>query len=327
MPLPYYEDDRRDNLIRTPYATLESATWWKSLGIDALILYSWGAPRYLNIAKAVKQAGIRLVVHMDCTDDVVGCMPPNASLFKKAAKRLYSRIMDIRRSQHLKQADAITMGATAAEHLSKRLFYGKWLTDKLYPSPCPVAPDFRYEGGNKEDLILCIGRWDDRFQKRPEFLMRTLAHYYSNGGTAKTHIYGCVTYELYQLHCHLPASASEKIEILGILPHEQLKEQYNRAKIILCSSRYEGSHNVSAEALCCGCSVVTPNRPQHLRNLLWYTTKNSGTVSTADTPESLSAALQTEMQAWQQGLRDPQQIATAWHPHFHVHQVYNNIFN
>ncbi|MBQ9096209.1 MAG: glycosyltransferase family 4 protein [Akkermansia sp.] len=327
MPLPHYEDDQRDGLLRTEYKNLESVTWWQKLNIDALVLYSWGAPRYRRIAHAVKKAGIRLIIHMDCTDDVVGNFAANTTVFTKIVKCIYSRLMDIPRAWHLKQADVITMGLTAAQKLSQRLFYGKWLTDKLYPSPCPVSPSFRYEGSTKKDIILCIGRWEDEFQKRPQYMMQTLKHYYGNGGTAETRIYGNLTPTIHRLHQAMPAPVAAKIKLCGYLPNQQLKEEYNQAKIILCASRYEGSHNVSAEALCCGCSVVTANRPQKLRNLLWYTTRQSGTVAPKDTPEALAEALQTEISAWHQGARNPSAIAAAWQPHFHVNQVFNNILH
>ena len=41
MPTPAQEGDDPD-LIRTEYANLKDAAWWKSLGIDGVILYAWG---------------------------------------------------------------------------------------------------------------------------------------------------------------------------------------------------------------------------------------------------------------------------------------------
>lgn len=64
MPTPVQEGDDPD-LIRTEYANLEDAAWWKSLGIDGLVLYAWGTGKYLPIARAIHDAGIFLVVYMD----------------------------------------------------------------------------------------------------------------------------------------------------------------------------------------------------------------------------------------------------------------------
>lgn len=64
MPTPAQEGDEPD-LIRTEYANLEDPAWWKSLGIDGVILYAWGVGKYLPIARAIHDAGIFLVVYMD----------------------------------------------------------------------------------------------------------------------------------------------------------------------------------------------------------------------------------------------------------------------
>jgi len=326
MPLPFYNGDQTEHLIRTEYKNLKSVAWWKSLGIDALVLYSWGAPKYLPIARAVKKAGIRLMIHMDCTDDIAGAFGTNTPLYKRAAKLIRCTLADIFRVWHLKQADTITMGETAAEHLSSHLFYGKWLLNKLFPTPCPVSPLCKYNGEEKKDTILCIGRWDDVVQKRPIFMMQTLEHYYKTGGTAITKIFGTITDKLKEFHSKLPSQIAEKIHLCGYIANHQLRTQYKEAKIILCPSSFESSHIVSAEGLCCGCSVVVPFRLKPLRDICWYTTKNSGTISQKDTPESLAQAIHREINEWACGKRNPYAIAEAWQPYFHVDKVFNKIF-
>ncbi len=326
MPLPFYNGDQTEHLIRTEYKNLKSVAWWKSLGIDALVLYSWGAPKYLPIARAVKKAGIRLMIHMDCTDDIAGAFGTNTPLYKRAAKLIRCTLADIFRVWHLKQADTITMGETAAEHLSSHLFYGKWLLYKLFPTPCPVSPLCKYNGEEKKDTILCIGRWDDVVQKRPIFMMQTLEHYYKTGGTAITKIFGNISENLREFYNNCSDEIKEKIKLVGYVKNKDLQVEYKQAKIILCTSNFEGSHNVSAETLCCGGSVVTTNKQKALRNLHWYTTKNSGTISQKDTPESLAQAIHREINEWACGKRDPYAIAEAWQPYFHVDKVFNKIF-
>ena len=326
MPLPYYDDDQKEGLIRTEYKNLKSAAWWKSLGIDALVLYSWGAPRYLPIARAVRKAGITLMIHMDTSGDFATRPRKGESWFKNMCRRLRNKAVNYYRAKHLQQASILTMGPTVADAIAEQPFYGKWIQEKLFPMACPVKPDMRYENKPKEDTILCIGRWQDEAQKRPEFMIQTLAHYYATGGTATTKIFGNIPQKLKDLHSNLPTEIAARIQLCGYIPNRELKGEYKRAKVILCASAYEGSHNVSAEALCCGCAVVTANKPAELRNLLWYASKNSGTVSAADTPDSLAQALHRELNAWATGNRCPQAIAEAWHPHFHVDKVFNKIF-
>lgn len=327
MPLPYYEDDLQDEIIRTSYKNLESTEWWQALQLDALVLYSWGAPRYRKIAKAIHQAGIRLIIHMDSSGDFVGDFPPGTSCFRRWWTLGKIKLQDILRARHLSYADIITMCPRAAQVLSNTLFYSKDIVSKCYPMPCPVSPECTYTGVEKRDIILCIGRWDDTYQKRPDVLMHTIEAFYAQPSQAEIHIYGSITSSLQSWWNTLPPHIALRVKLIGNIPNAQLRLVYNQAKIILCTSRYESSHIVSAEALCCGCSVVTPNRPAPLRDVLWYTTKNSGTISQEDTPESLAQALRTELTLWHRGARNPHDIATAWQPFFHADKVFNSILS
>lgn len=326
MPLPYYEDDQREHLIRTEYRNLESADWWRSLGIDALVLYSWGAPRYRRIAYAVRKAGIRLVLHMDTSGDFVGAQPEDTPWWRILYLKLRVLAQDVLRARHMKQADVITMSTPAAEYVSRLPFYGRWVKERLFPMPCPVAPGCGYDGRPKQPVLLCIGRWDDQFQKRPGLLMRTLELFYELGATAETRIFGTMTPEMCRWYESLPLSVSQHIHLLGYLPNKQLWDEYRNARIVLCSSRYESSYIVSAEGLCCGCSLVVPPRNLELGSLMWYTTRNSGTIAQVDTAESLAAALLSESALWDSGKRNPVDIASYWQPYFHADKVFNKIF-
>ncbi len=327
MPLPYHDGDLRDEILRTEYKNLESEKWWKSLGIDGLVLYSWGAPRYRKIARAVHKAGIRLHIHMDSSGEFGGPYRDDVPMWKRLYMRMMCRVQDIFRSWHLRQADVVSMCPTAADVVSRRLFYGRWLRDRNCPMPCPVSSLCAYDGRQKEELILCIGRWDDVFQKRPEMMMATLEAYYARGGTAESRIYGNITPALKEWYAGLKSEYVRKIKIVGYIPNNRLREEYQKARVILCPSRFESSHIVSAEALCCGCSVVTAYRPESLRDLFWYTTKESGTVAKEDTPESLADALRQELRLWRDSKRNPEHIAAAWQPYFHADKVLNEIFS
>lgn len=325
MPLPWHEDDRRDDVLRVEYAKLEDEAWWRTLRLDGVMLYSWGAPRYRRIARAIHQAGIRLAIHLDSSGNFYGLYPPGSRWHQKLFIQLKGLAQDYLRAKHLRYADVITMSASTAEHLRHRLFYGSDIAGKCYAMPCPVSPDCRYEGDRKYNQILCIGRWDDRYQKRPDVLMQTLDFYYAHGGDAVTLIYGRLTDALHQWHSRHPAKQS--IRLMGNVPNGELQQAYKQSKILLCTSLYESSHIVSGEALCCGCSVVTPNRPEDLRCVLWYTTRDSGTISKEDTPSSLAEALQHELDEWANGRRNPTAIASAWQPHFHTDLVLPRIFD
>ena len=325
MPLPWYDDDRCDDVMRVEFSCLESEEWWRSLRLDGLVLYSWGAPRYRRIARAVHRAGIHLVVHLDSSGHFYGLFAPGTPWWRKLYVNIRGLGQDFLRARHLRYADIVTMSAPTAEHLRHRLFYGEDIVEKCYPMPCPIMPECCYDGTPKLSQILCVGRWDDVYQKRPEVLKETLDSYYSAKGTAKTLIYGRITQDLKQWHANHPAR--EHILLMGNAPHSELTQAYRRSQVLLCTSLYESSHIVSAEALCCGCSVVTPPRAEDLRCVLWYTTKDSGTISKDDSPISLARALQHELDQWQDGKRDPAAIAAEWSPHFHIDRILKEIFN
>ena len=327
MPLPFHEDDIREDIVRVPMAQLKSADWWRSLHLDGLVLYSWGAPRYNAIARAVKKAGIKLLIHLDTNGDF---FLDNAPRHRSPATRLKEAVshplIDILRARHLSYADVITCAAPVGEAILQKPFYGG-LKGKFFPFACPVSPTMAYDGRPKDDRIIAIGRWDDVYQKRPEMLMQTLACLYGRGCTATTDIYGKITDELRAWHATLPPETQAKIHLAGLVPNHELYSVYNSAKVLLCPSLYEGSHNVSAEMLCCGGSVVSACQPILLRDVVWYTTKDSGTVAKEDTPESLADAILEELQQWEQGHRDPAAIAAAWQSFFHADKVMEQIFH
>ncbi len=326
LPLPYHDVDWHDYLIRTEYSNLESAEWWKSLQIDALVLYSWGAPCYRRVASAVRKAGIFLHIHMDTSGDFLGADYAGKPWYLRLWTQFRVKAQDLFRSWHLRQADILTMGPDAAEKISRKLFYGKWVRERCVPMPCPVSPLCRYDGEMKENIILCIGRWDDIFQKRPELLMDTLSCYYAGGGSAETRIFGTITDELRLWHAHLPAETAEKVKLMGFLQNSLLWQEYKKSRVILCPSRFESSHIVSAEALCCGCSVVTPPLHESLCDVIWYTTRESGTIAAEDSAGAMADALHQEIAHWEAGRRNPVSIAEAWQPHFHADKVLNKIF-
>ncbi len=327
MPLPHYDDDEHtEYLVRTEYVNLSSVSWWRSLGIDAVILYSWGAPRYTLIARAIRKAGIKLVLHMDTSGDFEGSDYNELPFLKKLRRFFLVKLHDLVRSYHMRYADVITCSQPIASAIRERFFYGNFVEERNYPFANPVASCCKYNGENKENVILAVGRWNDERQKRSRFLMQSLECLYKGGCLAETKIFGFITDEMRDWHRSLPEDIAEKIRLEGRLANALLHQEYCKSKIILCPSLYEGSHVVSAEALCCGTSVVVTNIPSGLRTVHWYTSKKSGLISEEDTPESLADAVRQELELWEIGERNPVDISAAWQPYFHVDKVMSQIF-
>lgn len=321
------DDINAENVIRASFFNLISPAWWRSLHLDGLVLYSWGLPQFLLIARAVHSAGIPFSIHWDGGGDLLS--HSNSVWYRRVYAGIKFRIMDYLRAKHLSYATYVTIAPSVCKFLSARLVYQRaHLAEKAVASPCPVSNDFNYEGREKENLIIAIGRWDDEKQKRSRFLMQTLQRYYQgNHNNTVTEIYGTITPELQAWHAGLPTVAREHISLKGYLANAMLKDVYHRARIICCTSSHESSHIVSAEALCCGCSVVVTNLPKTLSVLHWYTTRQSGRISEKDTPESLAQALTDENKAWENGERNPEAISSYWKQHFHADKVYAGIFN
>lgn len=318
MPLPWYDNDQREHVIRVEPGRLNSPSWWRSLNLDGLVLYSWGDPRYVRLARAVRAAGIKLVIHLDFYGNFV----PSPHFPKK----LRNLLINLLRAKHLSYADVISASPVAKEYLRHERFYGPALADKVQDMPTPVAPHFFWDGTPKERRVVCVGQWTESV-KRPEFMMEAVRLLLRRDADVQVDICGPISDKGRAWHDHLPPSHRERVHISGFIPNEKLPQIYRSAQISLCTSASEGTHIASAEALCCGCSVVVPNRPEKLRMVHWYTGRNSGRIAREDTPESLTEAILEELETWQAGQRDPAAIAEEWQPLFHADKALSRIFD
>lgn len=194
MPTPAQEGDEPD-LIRTEYANLEDPAWWKSLGIDGVILYAWGVGKYLPIARAIHDAGIFLVVYMDSsglffpwqywlpiaknmyTKDVFihGKIKGSAFFLLRLLKQHTWNLASRGRRKHLDSGDMVTFPIPSALQsvADREWLYGKSIVRKLALVPNPISSTCRF-AGEKRNIIMAVGRWDDLLYKRPGLLMSTL---------------------------------------------------------------------------------------------------------------------------------------------------------
>lgn len=317
MPLPAHEDDLpTEDLLRVDTGKLYSTAWWQSLGVEGVILYSWGDPRYTGIARAIRKAGLKLIVHFDSSGELHEHLQRPGN---KHINRLKDFLVNLLRRVHLSYADIITTSQPCIRQFRNDAGYGAAIADKCREFPTPVEGCFRYDGSQKQARIVCSGSWQHPV-KRPEMLMSALELLLLQHNSVQVDICGPATPALQSWHTALPLHQQERIHLQGFCSHAQLCKLYNRARISLCTSESEGSHGASAEALCCGCSVVCPPRPL-LSVVQWYTSRNSGTVAAEDTPEQLCQALLTELEKWQNDERNAAAIATSWQPCFQVSQL------
>lgn len=336
MPLPARKGDWPE-LIRTEYSNLENAAWWKSQEIDGVLLYAWGAAKYERIARAIHESDTKLVIYLDTSFGFYpfydwkaqtelfwsksgrfkGIIPFAEKIFK--GNLLIPIFVEGRRKKHLLHADIITAPIPYTVKSLKKwnLFYKDSLIDKVKLLCNPVAEHFIYTGECKQEQIIAIGRWDDFIQKRPLFLQKTLQLALTKNHSVKCSILGSGCEQMIKWKEMLPAYISERITIERNIANTELPSLYKNSSVCLCSSEWEGTHIVSTEALCCGCSVVAPNKVG-LEALQWYVTENSGTLSREDTPESLAEALLEELRQWGSGNRNPDEISRIWKKRLHA---------
>lgn len=319
MPLPWYDGDKQEHVIRTMPANLRSVQWWKEQEVDAVILYSWGDPRYTLVARAIRKAGIKLTIHLDFNGH-------EFTPITKFPRRLRAYVINKLRALHLSYAHTITAPPTADALLRNNPYYGPRIADKLHPFVTPVAPHFRYDGSTKAPIVLCIGNWTLSV-KRPDFMRQTVTELTARHPEVQVHIYGKTDAACTDWHSALPTSQKERIHLTGFVDNSNLPSIYNQASICLCTSESEGTHISSAEALCCGCSIVTTSRPKQLPMVHWYTTQNSGRIAAEDTPQALATAIIDELLAWQHGERNPHTIAETWQPLFLADLALTKLFN
>lgn len=336
--------DEPDDLIRATPAQLADVSWWRALKLDFVVLYAWGDPNYLDIAKAIRGAGIFLIQNLDTAgidspyadierwwtslrDYLRGPLPlgTKARLVARGVRDLIPAIYEKKRLEMLRESDALACVSPPAMQCMAEYITalgGAQLTDKLHVIPHPVVDSIQYHGETKTNRVLCVGRWEraDHHQKDPELTLAILQEFLAQAPDWQAEVIGRNAGSLSNRITASVTSVAKRIQFTDALPREELIGKYLESRIILCASRYESFHISSAEALCGGCSVVTAEHPL-LGSTRWFTTRDSGTLAPRRDFPSLLHALQVEATAWDQGHRDPARIASIWQREFHAKKV------
>lgn len=339
-------NDQVDDLIRTDYKNLEDSAWWKGHEVEGVVLYAWGDGRYYKIAKAIKQADIVLITHIDTAGvfsifNGVTCFVGSRwrtiqgkesskvgfwlkFLGKTAGAMTFGLFWsDPRRALHLRKADVIgVISPIAQERIQSvcRVYGGRRLAERVALIPHPnasymvVDPEIA-----KERLVIAVGRWSDAKIKGTALLMETITKSWENDHEISFEIFGEPTDEMKQWIEDLPNGARERVILRGNVANKELRRGLQRARISLCTSLQEGYHTVSAEALCCGASIVGPDVPE-IPSLKWFTQKDSGLLAERNSTK-MSEAINREMRSWDIGERDPKKISERWTEKFHAPNV------
>jgi len=338
MPGPPHADDEPD-LIRTDYPNLESSDWWKSWQLDGVVLYAWGSPRFRKVARAIREAGIFLVLNQDNGGLVSPLAGPadwwdeqwtltggrRPAFIRNIVRGLTLGLFmtDPLRAIHLHQGDVIACVSPGAAEFYQTLcrFYGgPSLAERIRVIPHPVEPSFRYTGEPKQRQVICVGRWDDAIQKRPHLLMQVAGILVARDPDLHLKIVGNPTPEIRSRHAQLDAEKQERIILAGRLDRPALAAAMAESRIFYSPSAYESFGIAAAEALCCGCSVVA-GKSVSMISFEWFTDENSGRLAEDQSPESHAAAILQELNAWDHHQRDANQISRTWSTRVHATHI------
>lgn len=328
------------DLIRTEYANLESADWWRSHDLDGVILYAWGSPKFRKVAAAIREAGIFLVLNQDNG----GLISPLAgfsgwveeqrimagsriAFIKLLARGLTVGLLatDPLRAIHLKRGNVIAcVSPAAADHYRKLcwIYGGDELASRVVFLPHPVEPGFHFDESppTKSRQVVCVGRWQDALQKRPQLMQAVVHGLVESDPVVRVEVVGASTPDLLDWHRSLSTGLQERVQIRGKVDRDQLAGIFRRSQVFYSPSAYESFGIAAGEALCSGCSVVA-GRSISMASFEWFVSEESGRLAISNNVQGHLQALREELGSWDQGHRDPQAIAKVWGSHLHAGEV------
>lgn len=349
MPGTATKDDVSD-LVRCSPAQLEDSKWWKTLGLDMVVLYAWANPKYMGVARAIRSADIHLIQSVDSAAlqspyaDIeawsrsslaeIGMPQPLSSRLRRiarAARDFVPALFDYRRLEMMADCEAIAAVSPPAMESMADFACALGRPDvakKMIVVPHPVSSEMTYGGETKTNHLLVVGRWGkaDETQKDPQLTMKVLSGFLEREPTWTAEIIGPEATALTKLTDSWNSETASRLTLTDFIPHNELRQRYATSKISLCASRYESFHIASAEAVCSGCSVVVGKHP-NLAATAWFTTRNSGTLASSRSQYDLLDALISEVSEWQTGNRLPATMSSDWNNELHCDRIARSLAN
>lgn len=324
------------DMIRVSLEKMESTEWWTQLELDAVVLYAWMLPRYLKIAQAIKASGAALISRCDST----GLYDPRIDAFEYMRQEFYGYGSTILTKNNVQRAvrsvvkpgyrflnrsyqhgviafaeachELLIESTLARERMQNffKLYKRPDLAERVSYLPHPI--DLKPPSGeiHKEKLIIAVGRWDDYIKNGP-LLIQVLIQTLKKRADYRAVVIGSGNGPL-QLMAE-KSGVADRIHFAGRLPHVEVQDWMQKAQIILITSRYESFNMAAAEALSQGASVVGS---RHLPSIRDFVCRSSGTGTPHYNAGALVNTLRHEIQAWENGQRDPVYISETWQKTF-----------
>jgi glycosyltransferase involved in cell wall biosynthesis len=334
-------------LLTTTRGSMGDPGFWRSCGAEGIVLNSWGGPRFEDIARAVNKAGLRLVVRLDSNGikspvayfpqfvsreyswyrDLGHPLPGASALAKAVLFRYFPRLHDDAFLRHVGHADAIGVESPLARICLTRVLIARGRSDlarRLIVMPHPVLGTMTYDPTRpKKKQILAAGRWD-AFIKDTPMLMRVLRQVLERRTDHTAVVAGSGGDRVLRHAARWPAALRERLSYVGDLHPREMPALYQDARITLVTSRWESFCMTAAEAVCCGCSVAAPAR---IASMNYFVEHQSGSLAAHHATDELADAVFNEVEAWDQGRRDPCDISMYWTKILHPGSVAAQVMN
>ena len=193
------------------------------------------------------------------------------------------------------------------------------LAEKLVYQPHSQRSNFSYSGIEKGKLVISLARWkpEDWGQKNTRVLIEAYRGFLAANPEWKGMVLGIGATRLLEL---MDLAPNPSLEFMESMESPEVPALLNRASIGFWSSRWEGQHGTGAQALCCGCSVVSHGSPM-MSCFRHYVSRDRGRLAGRNAPERLAEALSLEAHPWEKGERNPFTIAENWGSEFHAGEV------
>lgn len=303
--------------------------FWKGLSLDAAVLQG-GDAAVEPVAAAIRASGTRLFLRLDSD----GVIDPGVDLYLALYNRwwwlaYHHRAFPLLRAvgtmalklifpgkygsgriaRRFEVADGLFIESGVGAARLQRLFREAGRADlapRVHHLPIPISDDRAYPDGTlKEKRIASVARWYDAQKDAPK-LIRVLARVLRAHPGYTATVVGDGDDVVRRLVARHGSDVADRIEVTGRKSHEEIAHYELGARIFICSSRAESMNISSAEALCCGCSVVGP---AEIASMHEYVRVRSGTLAWTRRDADFVDAVTAEINAWEAGLRDPRAIS------------------
>ena len=339
------DDEDPEEVIRAAPDEFANPEWWKSLGIDAVVFITWGFKQHTPVIRAAREAGIRTCAIIEtCGNpfpygEILGTIRMfwrKGKFIESFPKRLagtaarsllaafnglteqYHRSVQIG-IPHIAAFDTPS-GMERCLKVARRFPRIESRSEPIllgYPIPDSFSPRPRDQ---RRPNVVAVARWDALRHKRPHVLMKMIDRVLPMHPAVTFEIFGRLTGALEQWHAALASGFQERVKLRGIQPSAAISEALGSSQILYCPSAMDGIPLAVIEGLCGGCSVAGLET-RDVAGLYWAVHEGDGSFAPDDSVAAHASAVLNELNAWEQGKRDPLKISGKWKHWFSAREV------